>query len=133
MKIFLKRICSQVRGASLVEFALLAPVFLMIVFCVAQLGILLFASSGIKSAVAEGARYASVYPRPANEQIVAKIRGRTYGLDDTTILAVTAVDCTSGGRNCVDIAASYNVDLEFIFFDWPTITLNERRRAFVHK
>jgi hypothetical protein len=49
------------RGQALVEFALVAPIFFLLVFSVIQLGLLFGAQNGIVDAVRETARYASTY------------------------------------------------------------------------
>jgi Flp pilus assembly protein TadG len=120
------------RGAGLVEFALIVPAFFTFIIAISQFGILFFADSGLKSAVAEGARYASIHPRPTNAQIVTRITERRFGMDTANIVAPTATSCVSGGRNCVDIQMGYTVKMNFIFFSWPSLVLTERRRVFVY-
>jgi Flp pilus assembly protein TadG len=123
------------RGASLVEFALIAPAFCTFIVAIGNLGILFFAHSGLTSAVAEGARYASIYPRPTNAQIIARINDRRYGMTTADITGPTVTACTSNGRSCLDIQMSYVVRMNFVFFrafDWTTFTITERRRVFVY-
>ena len=48
-------------GQSLVEFALVAPIFFPLVFAVLQMGLLLGGQNGVVNAVRETARYASTY------------------------------------------------------------------------
>jgi Flp pilus assembly protein TadG len=128
------------RGMSVVEFGLLAPAFITFIIAIANLGIFFFAHSGVKSAVAEGARLASIHPRPTNEQILARIDGRHFGINPADITSRTVTDCTSdgttSGRPCVDIQMSYLVKMNFVFFksfSWSTYNLTERRRAFVYE
>ncbi len=131
----LLRLKRNERGAGVVEFALIAPAFFTFIIAIANLGILFFAHSGLKSAVAEGARYASIYPRPTNAQIIDRITERRFGMNPTDITPPTVVDCTSGGRPCVDIEMGYKVRMNFIFFqafEWSTFDFKERRRVFVY-
>ena len=49
------------RGQALVEFALVAPIFLLILFAIIQLGLLLGGQNSLVAAVRETARYAATY------------------------------------------------------------------------
>jgi Flp pilus assembly protein TadG len=49
------------RGQAMVEFALVAPVFFLILFAIIQLGLMFAAQNGVVSAVRETARYAAPY------------------------------------------------------------------------
>jgi Flp pilus assembly protein TadG len=127
------------RGMSVVEFGLLAPAFFTFVIAIANLGIFFFAHSGLKSAVAEGARLASIHPRPTNDAIRARISERRFGVNPADITDPTVTNCTSDGtatgRPCVDIQMGYLVRMNFVFFksfEWSTIQLTERRRVFVY-
>ena len=53
---------SERRGQGLVEFALVLPVFFLIVFGIIQFGMIMGAQDGLASAVREATRYASTVP-----------------------------------------------------------------------
>jgi Flp pilus assembly protein TadG len=135
---FLSKLKRDASGLSAVEFAFIAPVLVTFLVGLAQLGTLYFANTGLKSAVGEGARFATLWPRPTNDQIIARITDRRFGLDPTYITAPTVTPATTAqrtaneGRNFLDIQMSYQVRLDFIFFQTSPITITERRRAFVH-
>lgn len=120
------------RGMSTLEFALIAPAFCTFILAIAQFGILFFAQSGLKSAVAEGARYANIYPRPSNDLILARITERRFGMDSSKIIAPTITEGTSGGRPYIDIEMKYDAQMNFIFFTWSSLRLTEKRRVFVY-
>lgn len=63
------------RGQSLVEFALLLPVFILIVFLTIQFGIILNAYVSITHLSREGARYAAINYNQPDENIRNYIRG----------------------------------------------------------
>ncbi len=132
----LSRIRQSQRGSSAVEFAFVAPAFIALVLGIANLGVYFFAHSGLKSALAEGARYASISPKPANDAIAARITERRFGLNPSDITeGPTVTDSTSGGRPCVDIVMKYQVKMNWIFVDhgsWSVFNITERRRAFVY-
>lgn len=52
------------RGQALPEFALVLPIFLLVVFGIVQLGFLLAGQNGLSNAAREAARYASTLPTP---------------------------------------------------------------------
>lgn len=120
------------RGVGAVEFALAAPVLFAVVIGVAQLGILFFANAGLHNAVAEGARLATIFPRPTDEEITAAIMDSRFGMQRANIVAdPEIVHGTDGnGYTYADISLSYRVPLNFIFFETPPITLSESRRVF---
>lgn len=120
------------RGAAAIEFALLAPVLFLIIIGVLQLGILFFANAGLKSAVGEAARFATLYPRPADGQITDVFNDRRFGLDTAHLATPTVTHGTADGRDYIDIRVSYNVPIDFLFFQTPPVTLVENRRVFIH-
>jgi Flp pilus assembly protein TadG len=135
---FLSKLGRDTRGLSAVEFAFVAPVLVTFLAGLAQIGTLYLANTGLKSAVGEGARFATLWPRPTNDQIIARITDRRFGLDPAyitapTVTAATAAQRTANeGRNFLDIQMSYQVRMNFIFYQTSPITITERRRAFVH-
>ena len=128
----LKALLRNKRGVGLVEFALIAPVLLTFIIGTAQLGQLFFANAGLKSAVGEGARFATIFPRPTNQQITNRIVNRRFGLDPVYVTGPTLTHNKANGRSYVDIQMTYAAPLDFIFFRTPPITLTEQRRAFIH-
>ena len=118
------------KGAALLEFAIIAPVFFGVIFAIAQLGMLFFASAGLGNAVAEGARLASLYPRPTDAQIVARITDKRFGLDPAHIVGPTIVDGTLDGASYAEITMRYNAPVSFVFVDVGPITLTKTRRVY---
>jgi Flp pilus assembly protein TadG len=138
MRAFLK-LRSDSKGTSAIEFALLAPLLITFLIGITQLGFLFLANTGLKSAVGEGARLATIFPRPTDAQIIERITDRRFGLEpqyitNPTITPATAAQRTAmNGRDFLTIRMSYAVPLDFIFFTTPPITLVESRRVFVHR
>ena len=124
------RIGRDCRGAALLEFAFAVPVLLTMVIGAAQLGLLFYANAGLKHAVGEGARYATIFPKPTNTQIIDRIKAQQYGLDPAYYTDPTVVDCVANSRPCLDITMRYSAPFNFIFFQTPAVTLVERRRVF---
>jgi Flp pilus assembly protein TadG len=132
----IRRIRRDQAGAAAMEFALVTPALVLLIVGIAQLGILFMANAGLRNAVAEGARYATIYDvatggRPTNAQIRDRITNSEFGLNPANMTTPSVTPCTSDGANCVDISVSYSVPMDFIFFSLPSVTLTETRRAFV--
>ena len=117
------------RGAGAVEFAIIAPVLFAMLIGMAQLGILYFANAGLKNAVGEGARYATLFPRPTDAQIIARINAKKYGLTASRITGPTIVSGTSNGATYADITMSYSAPIDFIFYEIGPITITQTRRV----
>ena len=128
----MRRLLRSDRGIGAVEFALIAPVICAFIVGVAQLGMLFFANAGLQSAVAEGARLATIFPRPSNELIIQRITDQRFGLDPAYITAPTVNDFEVNGRDYKEISMRYQVPLDFIFFQTSPVTLVANRRVFVY-
>lgn len=127
-----RRILRSEEGAGAVEFALIAPALFTLIIGVAQLGTLFFANAGLKHAVSEGARLAAVYPQPTPDEIKAELTDARFGLDPDHIPAPPSVvpGESAEGWDYLDISMSYEVPLNFIFFEADPVTLTETRRVF---
>ena len=120
------------RGAAALEFAIIAPALIALIIGIAQLGILYLANAGLRNAVAEGARFATIWPRPDDTAIRTRITSSEFGLIPANITTPAITHGVDSGANYVDISVSYTVPLNFIFFEVPDVTLTESRRAYVN-
>jgi len=127
----LHRLRSDRRGISAVEFALLAPAFLGAIIGAGQMGILFLAQAGLRNAIGDGARCATIWPRPSDDTITARIASKRFGLNTAYLSAPTITTGTSDSATYLDISATYNVPLDFVIYHPPAITLRETRRVFV--
>ena len=134
MRRLFQRLRADRRGVSVVEFALLAPLFIMMIVGVAQMGILYYAHSALRNAVSEGARYATIYPRPAASAVIARInQNRATGGNGTYTTPTVTYQQDATTRNWrATISMTYTTSLNFIFFTWPNVTLSYSRQAYVH-
>jgi len=127
----LRRLRPDRRGISAVEFALLAPAFLGAIIGAGQVGILFLAQAGLRNAVGDAARCATIWPRPSDATIKARMATNRFGLNTAYLGTPTVTSGTSNGATYLDISATYNVPLDFVFYHPPAITLRETRRVFV--
>lgn len=128
----IRKLRDSEKGAAVVEFAIVAPVLLSFIFGIAQLGVLFMANAGLRSSVAEGARLASIYPRPSDAAILARVNERRVGMTAQYVTGPTITHGTANGASFVDISMSYAVPLDFIFFETSPVTLTETRRVFTY-
>lgn len=119
------------RGATAVEFALIAPVLIGFLFGVAQLGILFFANAGLQNALAEGARLATIFPRPSEATVSAKITQQRFGLDPARLTNPTFQYGVVNGMSYADISLSYTMPLDIWMLKTSPITLTQRRRVYI--
>lgn len=124
------RLASCKRGAAAVEFVLAAPVVVLFLLGFLQIGMLGMAKAGLGQAVESGARYATIYPRPTDTQISAKIRAGGYGMRAANITGPTFVHGNNAGSPYVDITMTYRQTLDFGFFTLGPINLSHTRRAY---
>lgn len=117
-------------GAAALEFALIAPIFLLVVVGIFQLGLAFHASAGLRNGVEAAARYAQIYPRPTDSQIQSMFTQNTYGLNNTRLTGPTLNYVTVDGVRYVDVSASYDYRLDFLFIPAGSVTLSHARRAY---
>lgn len=120
------------RGAVVVEFAMALPILVLFLAGFAQFGILFAANSGLQQAVGEGARLATLYPRPTDTTVTARIRSAGFGLNTTYLDTPTLTHGVANGVPYVDISLTYRPPLNFIFFTGPQISITKTRRAYLN-
>jgi Flp pilus assembly protein TadG len=105
-------------GQALVEFALIIPIFLALLFGVVDLGRVIWANDSLASAAREGARYASVHAgTPALTTSVSKADIRSYtqgfaigGGDATVEVCYSVVHYAQGSMGCSGNTDEPNAD-----------------------
>ena len=82
-----RRFARDERGATVVEFALVAPLFLLIVFAAVDVGRAYYTVNQLATAVREGARFAAVQPNPVAQiaEVRQVVRGATPSLGGAPI------------------------------------------------
>ncbi len=105
------------RGASAVEFAILAPLFVALLFAIVEFGLILYTKGMLTHASREGARFGVVYGTPprGSAEIEAVVRNylNQSGLTNTASVTVTGVAGASGSP--LDV----KVDYTYRFFVLP--------------
>ena len=127
-----KNIRRDERGVAMIEMAFALPILLLFVFGIFQFGVILQANAGIQHALGEGARYATLYPKPSDSLIQSKMANEVFGLNVGTFNAPTVTTpASSACTNCRLLTVNYTVTPNFIFFSGPQITLVRSKRVYV--
>lgn len=117
------------RGTTIVEFAIIAPVFLLLMIGVIELSMVYFANLTMQHAVREGARYAvtgqnNLDPNASNQQryqaVIQKIKDSSMGMYDK-VAPVISVNNVSGSNSGM---FGNPGDIVVISLDcnWPLVT-----------
>ena len=135
------RILRDDRGATLVEFALLAPVVIGFMIGVLQVGTMMQASNAVRSVTAETARYALVEyqkgNKPSNEtirtQAISIADGAPYLLNPQklTVNVTDAADQRVIGVREITVSIAYAVPTTLPLFDFVAPTVRQTRPIFV--
>lgn len=120
---WLRRLLAESRGLTLVEFAILLPVFVALVLGVMQLGQLFWTQSALQHAVEMAARCASINTTlcSTTTQVSAYAATQAYGL---TLPAATFAATTPACGN--EVTASYEFTFPMAALVSPTIILTAR-------
>ncbi len=88
-----RKFASDDDGVTAVEFALIAPVFVLLLMGIIEFSLIMFVSSAIEGAIAASGRYGKTGYTAAGssrqQQIVATVAARTNGLINPSLITVT--------------------------------------------
>ena len=119
------------KGVAAVEMAFALPILLLFVYGIFQFGVILQANAGMQHALGEGARYATLYPKPADNLIETRMSNSVFGMNIGTFGAPTVTTpATSECTNCRLLTVSYTVTPDFVFFSGPAINLVRTKRVY---
>lgn len=116
------------RGATAVEFALVVPVFLLIVVAILEFGRMFWIQNSIQFAVEEAGRFAMVNITATETQLQTYAQSQLFGLSPTGISFSAPLE-TSGGTNFRSITGSYQFDFVIPLLSFGSITLNAKSRV----
>ena len=138
---FLSRIARDCAGATIIEFAILAPAVIGLMLGVFQIGMAMQSYNAVRSVTAETARYATVEYQKGEEPTNATIRTQAIAIadgppyllqpDDLTVTVVDAAVQRVDGAREMTITVSYDVPSVLPLFDWTSPTVTQTRPIFV--
>jgi len=124
----LRRFLRATDGAAAVEFAIIAPVFVIFLISIFEGGRMMWIRNSIQTATEEAGRWAMVNTAASDDQIRTKASDYygEVGLDTPDF----AIDRdTTDGVDYVTITGSYSFGYEFAFFNFGTIQLAGKARV----
>ena len=125
----------------MVEFALIAPIFFLVLFAIIEGGRFMFYYEALNHATREGARYAIVNganslscptgpPAPnsepcdtAGDDVVARVRASAYGMPPASIAVVPTWNPNNGRGSIVNVQASLTYSTLVPLLPLPPITV----------
>jgi Flp pilus assembly protein TadG len=116
------------RGAGLAEFALVAPLLLLILFGIVEFGIAFNRAQAMEAAAREGARLASI-SSSTQAEIEARIDATLVGIPMqnaviTTINPNQNQPCQGNQGDPVTVTVTTDHEINIPLFGTPTVTLN---------
>lgn len=102
-----KRFCCSEAGATAVEFAIILPVFVALLFGVFEFSRMMFVSSSVQHAVDRAARLAVIDPDVTASEIETEISNFLSVSNDPAI-TVTITQTTIGTKNVRQVKAHYD-------------------------
>ena len=136
---FGKRLARDERGGTLVEFALVSPIMLTLLFGVIQVGLHVQNANAVRNLAARAPSAVVEYQRGNSlsaNQIAAEIRARGVGPKyhlnlDRLDVVVTEEASRIGGVDEMSIAISYDMPNYLAFVDLSDLTIEYERPVFL--
>ncbi len=118
-------------GATAVEFALVAPVFLIMAIGIFEMGRAMWIKSSMQYAVEETTRYAIVNPTASATtlQTYATSTLTDMGFGYSGGVTFTATETSSGGVTYKQILGTYSFSVLVPLVPFPDVTLNAKSRV----
>ena len=120
-----RRLRRDERGATVVEFAFAFPALIVLIYMIAQLGMVYRAVSGIQHSLGEGARAATIWPRPSEATIRQKMTDAVYGIGPGNFTITTTPTATT-----IRLTVSYTQETSLLLFPGPTINVSRSKLVY---
>ena len=116
-------------GLAAVEFAIIAPILITLIWGIFQFALVFEANAGVQNALGQAARYATIFPTPSDDDIKAKVTSYRFGgVQGTWGTPTIATDDAAGTKT---ITVSYSQPISFLFFNGPNITLTKTKVVYL--
>ena len=119
------------RGAAVIEMAFALPALIIMMWVIIQLGLVFRAMSGIQHGLGEGARYATLYPKPTDTLIKKKISDTVYGIGPGSFTIPTPTGGVADGANYLDLKVTYTQATDLLLLRGPLITVSSSKRVWI--
>jgi len=104
-------------GTAMVEFAVVLPIFLFIIWCVVDFARAFYTQNSLATAVREGARFAAVTSAPASAETLSAVKTRV----NQAFNAFGGAPIPSGSIT-VDASALPEITVQVTNYEWLTST-----------
>ena len=115
------------RGAAAIEFAIAVPVLILLIYGIFRLGLLYQANAGMQHALGEGARMATLFPTPTDEQITAEMNDKLFGESYGTFTVAEPENTTTTKT----LTVTYTTPMDFLLVPGPTVTLTRSKVVYL--
>lgn len=122
----IRRLDTDDRGSAIIEFAFALPILVLFLWGIFQVGIAFQASAGMQNALGEGARLATLYPKPDNTAITAKINAKVFGTGIGVFTPAEIID----GTGYKDLSVTFTMTPNFLLFNAPPVSLTRSKRVY---
>ena len=126
----MRRPCRDERGAATVEFALILPLLVLLVFGIVQFSLAYNRQQGLHAAAREGARMASL-PSTTADEVEQRVEDALDGMSfesgwTTTITPSAAQPCAGNSGETVVVRVEADNTIDVPFLEAPSVTLTGR-------
>ena len=121
-----RRLLREEKGATIIEFAFAFPALVVLLYAIAQLGLMYRAMSGIQHSLGEGSRMATLFPRPSTDDIEDRMEEVVFGIGpgDFEIPEPTEVNDT------ILLRVTYTQPTSLLLFPGPTIAVSRQKLVY---
>ncbi len=127
----LRSIGSNAQGAAVIELAFALPALIVLMWMIVQLGLVFRAMSGIQHGLGQGARTATLFPKPTDTVIKQEILDAVYGIGPGSFTVAAPATGTADGATYLDLKVSYTQKTDLLLFSGPTIKVSRAKRVWV--
>ncbi len=128
---FVRRVVRNEQGAAVIEMAFALPVLIMLLWMIVQLGLVFRAMSGIQHGLGEGARTATLFPKPTNTVIQNRIQDAVYGIGPGNFTIPPPVQGTADGASYLDLTVTYSQQTSLLIIPGPMISVTRSKRVWI--
>ena len=127
----LRKLRRDKRGAAVIEMAFALPALIIMMWVIIQLGLVFRAMSGIQHGLGEGARFATLFPKPTDAAIKNKITATVYGIGPGSFTIPTPTSGVADGANYLDLKVTYSQQTDLLLLRGPLITVSRSKRVWI--
>jgi Flp pilus assembly protein TadG len=120
-------------GTAIIEMAIAVPVLTLFIYGIFVVGQLFQASAGMQHALGEAARYATIYPTPADADLKTKMAAKKFGTASGTLgeLQIANGGGDATGPAYKDLSLTYSQPTDFLFFNGPNVSITRTKRVYL--